>query len=132
MWKDMGKGEITFVYIVWLISLLVMTFGLFNLFGIGQDVIGNILPDSVVERTASNPADTTIIDTAKDTMLNLAGGNTNNILLALVGYVVLASLIFFLIASLKRRVSGIYIFGIFPHLIIGVVLILGTLTIVVE
>ena len=132
MWKDMGKGEITFVYIVWLISLLVMTFGLFNLFGIGQDVIGNILPDSVVERTASNPADTTIIDTAKDTMLNLAGGNTTNILLALVGYVVLASLIFFLIASLKRGVSGIYIFGIFLHFIIGVVLILGTLTIVVE
>ncbi len=127
MWKDMSKGEITFIYIVWLISALVFTFGIFNLFGIGKDAIDSVLPASVVQDAGADSPLNDVIDTAKDTVLSQVGGDTSKILLGVIAYIVLATLIFILVGKAKNRVWGIYFFGIVLHLLVGIVLIVTTL-----
>ena len=127
MWKDMSKGEITFIYIIWLISALVFTFGIFNLFGIGKDAIDSVLPASVVQDAGADSPLNDVIDTAKDTVLSQVGGDTSKILLGVIAYIVLATLIFILVGKAKNRVWGIYFFGIVLHLLVGIVLIVSTL-----
>lgn len=127
MWKDMSKGEITFIYIIWLISALVFTFGIFNLFGIGKDAIDSVLPASVVQDAGADSPLNDVIDTAKDTVLSQVGGDTSKILLGVIAYIVLATLIFILVGKAKNRVWGIYFFGIVLHLLVGIVLIVTTL-----
>ena len=123
----MSKGEITFIYIIWLISALVFTFGIFNLFGIGKDAIDSVLPASVVQDAGADSPLNDVIDTAKDTVLSQVGGDTSKILLGVIAYIVLATLIFILVGKAKNRVWGIYFFGIVLHLLVGIVLIVTTL-----
>ena len=69
MWKDMRKGELIFIYIIWLISAIIFVFGTFYLFDIGKDAVDSILPSSVVQTSQSDSALSTAVDTAKSAVI---------------------------------------------------------------
>ena len=130
MWKDMRKGELIFIYIIWLISAIIFVFGTFYLFDIGKDAVDSILPSSVVQTSQSDSALSTAVDTAKSAVLNATGGDTGKILLGTLAYVILATLIYILVGNVKHRVWGIYFFGIVFHLLVGIVLIVNAFNLI--
>lgn len=125
MWKDMRKGEMIFIYIIWLISAIIYVFGTFYMFGIGKEAVDNILPSSVIQTTAPDSALSDVIDGTRRAVLTWTGGDTSKVLLGTLAYVVLATLIYILVGKTKQRVWGIYFFGILFHLVVGIVLIVS-------
>ncbi len=129
MWKSMSKGELFAIYLIWLLTAVLAVAVCCYKFGIGQDLINSKLPESVVTilqgtsgADTASAVTTSTGATLKDTIITTLGGNVNNVGLVLGAYVLLASVVYWIVASVKQRVSGIYFVGLFLH--IGLIVIL--------
>lgn len=126
----MSKGELFAIYLIWLISAVLAVAVCCYKFGVGQDIVNSKLPEPVISVLQGSSEGAGAITTSsgatlKETIIATLGGNVNNVGLILGAYVVLASIVYWIIAAVKQRVSAIYFFGLFVHLGLIIVLLVA-------